>query len=176
MQDYCNVKEVLLDGFKMKPETFRSKFIQHQKKTGALWKGLVSELWVEPLERGRPASLKKEIKNKPVEKSEPQFWKKSTPKGNWRENFERRTVPACYICHSMEHLKPNCPQLRKSGPNLFINRIEATEYAEVLFASYMSKALVNNVEMPILRDTSATIDLACRNDVRSEILQEEPSG
>ncbi|GBM78052.1 hypothetical protein AVEN_72037-1, partial [Araneus ventricosus] len=38
MQDYLNVKEVLLDRFKMKPETFRLKFTQHQKKTGALWR------------------------------------------------------------------------------------------------------------------------------------------
>ncbi|GBL88451.1 hypothetical protein AVEN_107631-1, partial [Araneus ventricosus] len=38
MQDYLNVKEVLLDRFKMKPETFRIKFTQHQKKTGALWR------------------------------------------------------------------------------------------------------------------------------------------
>ncbi|GBO27096.1 hypothetical protein AVEN_203851-1, partial [Araneus ventricosus] len=30
MQDYLNVKEVLLDRFKMKPETFRLKFTQHQ--------------------------------------------------------------------------------------------------------------------------------------------------
>ncbi|GBL94013.1 hypothetical protein AVEN_76727-1 [Araneus ventricosus] len=44
MQDYLNAKEVLLDRFKMKPETFRLKFTQHQKKTGALWRELVFEL------------------------------------------------------------------------------------------------------------------------------------
>ncbi|GBL83939.1 hypothetical protein AVEN_54915-1 [Araneus ventricosus] len=56
MQDYLNVKEVLLDRFKMKPETFRLKFTQHQKKTGALWRELVFELrnyldgWLDGLE------------------------------------------------------------------------------------------------------------------------------
>ncbi|GBM75254.1 hypothetical protein AVEN_214579-1 [Araneus ventricosus] len=44
IQDYLNVKEVLLDRFKMKPETFRLKFTQHQRKPGALWKELVFEL------------------------------------------------------------------------------------------------------------------------------------
>ncbi|GBN97564.1 hypothetical protein AVEN_102404-1 [Araneus ventricosus] len=44
MQDYVNVKEVLLDKFKMKPETFRLKFTQNQRKPGALWKELVFEL------------------------------------------------------------------------------------------------------------------------------------
>ncbi|GBM32424.1 hypothetical protein AVEN_239813-1 [Araneus ventricosus] len=56
MQDYLNVKEVLLDRFKMKPETFRLKFTQHQRKPGALWRELVFELrnyldgWLDGLE------------------------------------------------------------------------------------------------------------------------------
>ncbi|GBL95801.1 hypothetical protein AVEN_723-1 [Araneus ventricosus] len=44
MQDYLNVKEVVLYRFKMKPETFRLKFTQHQRKTGALWREFVFEL------------------------------------------------------------------------------------------------------------------------------------
>ncbi|GBL79674.1 hypothetical protein AVEN_114290-1 [Araneus ventricosus] len=60
MQDYLNVKEVLLDRFKMKPETFRLKhslrFTQHERKPGALWRELVFELrnyldgWLDGLE------------------------------------------------------------------------------------------------------------------------------
>ncbi|GBO43543.1 hypothetical protein AVEN_8078-1 [Araneus ventricosus] len=55
MREYTNVKKVLLDRFKMKPETFRIKFTQHQGKQGALWKELVFELqnyfdgWIEGL-------------------------------------------------------------------------------------------------------------------------------
>ncbi|GBL88169.1 hypothetical protein AVEN_29542-1 [Araneus ventricosus] len=55
MREYTNVKKVLLDRFKMKPETFRIKFTQHQRKLGALWKELVFELqnyydgWIEDL-------------------------------------------------------------------------------------------------------------------------------
>ncbi|GBM03421.1 hypothetical protein AVEN_260501-1 [Araneus ventricosus] len=44
MREYTNVKKVLLDRFKMKPETFRIKFTQHQRKQGDLWKDLVFEL------------------------------------------------------------------------------------------------------------------------------------
>ncbi|GBO19887.1 hypothetical protein AVEN_240187-1 [Araneus ventricosus] len=44
MREYVNVKQVLLDRFKMKPETFRLKFTQHQRRSGALWKELVLEL------------------------------------------------------------------------------------------------------------------------------------
>ncbi|KAF8784311.1 hypothetical protein HNY73_010007 [Argiope bruennichi] len=43
-----------------------------------------------------------------------------------------------------------------------------TKGAEVLFAPYMSKAFVNNVEMSILRDSGATNDLLSSNYVRAE--------
>ena len=43
-RDYNHVKLVLLERFKRKPETFRVKFTQHQRKTGSLWKELVFEL------------------------------------------------------------------------------------------------------------------------------------
>ncbi|GBO35736.1 hypothetical protein AVEN_234701-1 [Araneus ventricosus] len=55
MRDYTNVKKVLLDRFKMKPETFQIKFKQHQRRQGALWKELAFELqnyfdgWIEGL-------------------------------------------------------------------------------------------------------------------------------
>ncbi|GBN06840.1 hypothetical protein AVEN_147313-1 [Araneus ventricosus] len=249
MQDYLNVKEVLLDRFKMKPETFRLKFTQHQKKTGALWRELVFELrnyldgWLDglevrdfenlknlmisdqikrrvagevkehfldewgklvdplvlagkideyesvrssrklhnvrmperkPLEKVKLPSPRKENKSKFVGKSEHQFWKNPTPKGNWRnENFERRKPAACYICHSTEHLRPNCPQLRKDKPAEVVNHVGMSDSTENLFAPYMSKALVNQTEMSILRDTGASIDLVSRNHINSEDLTGE---
>ncbi|GBL74981.1 hypothetical protein AVEN_243786-1 [Araneus ventricosus] len=56
MREYANVKIVLLDRFKMKVETFRLKFTQHQRRSGALWKELVFELrnyfegWIDGLD------------------------------------------------------------------------------------------------------------------------------
>ncbi|GBM35823.1 hypothetical protein AVEN_22622-1 [Araneus ventricosus] len=44
MKDYLHIKGVLLERFKMKPETFRVKFTQHQRKSGELWKELIFEL------------------------------------------------------------------------------------------------------------------------------------
>ncbi|GBN57349.1 hypothetical protein AVEN_247315-1 [Araneus ventricosus] len=41
MREYANVKKILLDRFKMNPETFRVKYTQHQKRPCALWKELV---------------------------------------------------------------------------------------------------------------------------------------
>ncbi|GBM94570.1 hypothetical protein AVEN_198320-1 [Araneus ventricosus] len=44
MKDYLHIKGVLLERFKMKPETFRVNFTQHQRQSGALWKELVFKL------------------------------------------------------------------------------------------------------------------------------------
>ncbi|GBN29529.1 hypothetical protein AVEN_240167-1 [Araneus ventricosus] len=242
MREYTNVKKVLLDRFKMKPETFRIKFTQHQRKQGDLWKDLVFELqnyldgWIEglkvtdfkglkalmiadqlkrrvpnevkdhfldewgelidplvlagkldqyesvrghrkinpvrmaerkPSDRARPNSPRKEHPAKNAEKTEHQFGKIPAPKGNWRnEKFERRTQPACYICHSTSHLRPNCPQLNKSKE--LVNRVGLSEQTQDLFAPYLSKALVNNDEMDILRDTGASIDIVSRNHILPE--------
>ncbi|GBL75382.1 hypothetical protein AVEN_117438-1 [Araneus ventricosus] len=119
----------------------------------------------KPLDRARPNSPKKEHPAKNAEKTEHQFGKVSAPKGNWRsEKFERRTQPACYICHFTSHLRPNCPQLNKSKD--LVNRVGISEQVENLFAPYLSKALVNNEEIDILRDTGASIDIVSRNRVR----------
>ncbi|GBM54748.1 hypothetical protein AVEN_76255-1 [Araneus ventricosus] len=56
MCEYVNVKTVLLDQFKMKPETFRLIFTQHQGRSGAFWEELVFELtnyfedWIDGLD------------------------------------------------------------------------------------------------------------------------------
>ncbi|GBN58781.1 hypothetical protein AVEN_213916-1 [Araneus ventricosus] len=220
MKDYLHIKGVLLERFKMKPETFRVKFTQHQRKSGELWKELIFELrnylegWLDgvkvndfetlknlmitdqvkrrvppevkdhfldewalerkPTEKIKPVSPKRELKGKPLGNSAPQFWKNSTPKGNWRnENFERRKPAACYICHSTEHLRPNCPQLKKYQPVEVVNHVGMSDSTETLFAPYMSKALVNQREMSILRDTGASIDLVSRNHINPEDLMGE---
>ncbi|GBO29430.1 hypothetical protein AVEN_113600-1 [Araneus ventricosus] len=48
-----------------------------------------------------------------------------------------------------------------------------SDSTENLFAPYMSKALVNQTEMSILRDTGASIDLVSRNHINSEDLTGE---
>ncbi|GBM15725.1 hypothetical protein AVEN_262895-1 [Araneus ventricosus] len=129
-----------------------------------------------PIERVKPILPKKENTSKFAGKSENQFGKSSAPKGNWRnEKFERRTVPACYYCHSTEHLRPNCSQLKKGRRGELLNRVGTTDQAEALFAPYISKSLVNNVEMSFLRDTSASFDIVSRNHVSQLTLREKRS-
>ncbi|XP_055951586.1 uncharacterized protein LOC129987653 [Argiope bruennichi] len=43
-QDYEHIKQVLLERFKIKTETYRQRFVSHQKKPNALWKELIFDL------------------------------------------------------------------------------------------------------------------------------------
>ncbi|GBM58814.1 Retrovirus-related Pol polyprotein from transposon 412 [Araneus ventricosus] len=80
-------------------------------------------------------------------------------------------MPAFYHCHSTQHLRPNCKQLKKNKE--LVNRVETSDQAKTFFAPYLSKALVNNEEITILRDTGASIDIVSRNHVRLEIFTGE---
>nr|XP_042904631.1 uncharacterized protein LOC122270620 [Parasteatoda tepidariorum] len=63
--DFEYVKKLLLDRFKLSPEAFRTKFIQHQRRPGALWKDLIFELrsylegWLEGVQITDFEALKK---------------------------------------------------------------------------------------------------------------------
>ncbi|GBN44202.1 hypothetical protein AVEN_148424-1 [Araneus ventricosus] len=63
----------------------------------------------KPLEIVKLTSPRKKNKSKFVDKSEPQFWKTPRPREiGERRNSNVEPVPACYICHSTQHLMPNC--------------------------------------------------------------------
>ncbi|GIY97093.1 hypothetical protein CEXT_30871 [Caerostris extrusa] len=38
------------------------------------------------------------------------------------KDFERNTLPTCYICHSNRHYRPNCSQLKKEKLIEFVNQ------------------------------------------------------
>ncbi|GBN03910.1 hypothetical protein AVEN_190850-1 [Araneus ventricosus] len=163
------VKDHFLDewGELIDPLVLAGKLDQYKSVRGNRKVNPVRMAERKPLDRARPNSPKKEHPAKNAEKTEHQFDKVSAPKGNWRnENFERRTPPACYICHSTSHLRPSFPQLNKSKE--LINRVGISDQVETLFAPYLSRALVNNEEMDILRDTGASIDIVSHNHVRPE--------
>lgn len=62
--DFEHVKQMLLKRFKLRPETFRQKFVQHQKGSGDTWKDFVFEVrnyleeWLSGLEVKDFESLK----------------------------------------------------------------------------------------------------------------------
>ncbi|GFV36785.1 hypothetical protein TNCV_2650281 [Trichonephila clavipes] len=57
--------------------------------------------------------------------------------------------------------KPQCDKLKKNHETVASNETVRNE-TDVL-APYTSLGTVNGIEMPILRDTGATLDLICKN-------------
>ncbi|MDW0176561.1 MAG: RNase H-like domain-containing protein, partial [Nitrososphaeraceae archaeon] len=89
------------------------------------------------------------------------------------ESFEKRKRLQCYKCGSYSHLRPQCPELKKGETSsAVVNHIIDIPEEEAL-SPYISHGKVNGCDMPILRDTGATIDLICQKYISPEMLTGE---
>ncbi|GBO37425.1 hypothetical protein AVEN_199235-1 [Araneus ventricosus] len=87
--------------------------------------------------------------------------------------LERRRKPQCYECGSFQHLRPQCPKLKKkTEPLARVNHVGGAKEDEFLLP-FTSTGLVNGIKMPILRDTGASIDIICRKYITPEMLTGE---
>ncbi|GFW52787.1 retrovirus-related Pol polyprotein from transposon 412 [Trichonephila clavipes] len=130
-ENYDYVKKLLLKRFKLSPEVFRQKFVQHQKKSDSTWKYFTFEItnyldeWLIGLEINTFQDLKDLMVVDQLKK---------------RANASMK-----------DHFLDNWANLKSATQiaELFDN------YEDV------RKGSVNGHEIDILRDTGATIDLVC---------------
>ncbi|GFU57228.1 retrovirus-related Pol polyprotein from transposon 297 [Trichonephila clavipes] len=130
-ENYDYVKKLLLKRFKLSPEVFRQKFVQHQKKSDSTWKDFTFEItnyldeWLIGLEVNTFQDLKDLMVVDQLKK---------------RANASMK-----------DHFLDNWANLKSATQiaELFDN------YEDV------RKGSVNGHEIDILRDTGATIDLVC---------------
>ncbi|GFV75193.1 retrovirus-related Pol polyprotein from transposon 297 [Trichonephila clavipes] len=130
-ENYDYVKKLLLKRFKLSPEVFRQKFVQHQKKSDSTWKDFAFEItnypdeWLIGLEINTFQDLKDLMVVDQLKK---------------RANASMK-----------DHFLDNWANLKSATQiaELFDN------YEDV------RKGSVNGHEIDILRDTGATIDLVC---------------
>ncbi|XP_042895182.1 myb-like protein X [Parasteatoda tepidariorum] len=108
---------------------------------------------------------KKEFKPKLLTKSEI-----SQEKLRDRE-FEKGKPLRCYECGSSNHLRPQCDKLKKTQES--ISHVVADKSIDELMSRYISVDKVNGVEMKILRDTGATLDLICNKYVKPHMYTNE---
>ncbi|KAG8174211.1 hypothetical protein JTE90_015693 [Oedothorax gibbosus] len=94
-------------------------------------------------------------------RSEVDNWKGTSGRDlNWRDReFERRRPAACYQCNSTDHLRPQCPELRRQNTER-VNNINSVGKFGLVFAPYLSQGRVNSIETTILRDSGTSIDVA----------------
>ncbi|GFT46842.1 retrovirus-related Pol polyprotein from transposon 17.6 [Trichonephila clavipes] len=65
----------------------------------------------------------------------------------------------CFECGSYDHFRPQCPKLKKYDSET-INRLKSNSENASL-DPYTIRGKVNGFEIPILRDTGASIDIIC---------------
>ncbi|GFX19594.1 SCAN box domain-containing protein [Trichonephila clavipes] len=92
-------------------------------------------------------------------------------KKNHEKDFEKRIQLRCYECGSFSHLSPQCDKLKKNYETVASN--ETVRNGTDVLAPYTSLGTVNGIEMPILRDTGATLDLICKKYVKPSMLINE---
>ncbi|GFY10276.1 retrovirus-related Pol polyprotein from transposon 412 [Trichonephila clavipes] len=90
---------------------------------------------------------------------------------NNHQNFEKRRRPQCFECGSYDHFRPQCPKLKKYSSET-INRLKSNSENASL-DPYTIRGEVNGFEMPILRDTGASIDIICEKFITPNILTGE---
>lgn len=87
------------------------------------------------------------------------------------KDFERRKTLHCYECGSSNHLRPQCDKLKKNQES--ISHIVTDKSIDELMSRYTSVGKVNGMEMKILRDTGATLDLICNKYVKPHMYTNE---
>ncbi|GFY31308.1 retrovirus-related Pol polyprotein from transposon 17.6 [Trichonephila clavipes] len=113
----------------------------------------------------RPKETTKDFKSKFQIKKEPVHEK------NHEKDFEKRRQLRCYECGSYSHLRPQCEKLKKNYETVASN--ETVRNGTDVLAPYTSLGTVNGIEMPILRDTGATLDLICKKYVKPSMFINE---
>ncbi|GFT48381.1 SCAN box domain-containing protein [Trichonephila clavipes] len=160
---YCvpaEVREHFLDWIKLKtPYELAEKLDEYEsikqsfrreipKKNSYKFQGGVNYSGARPKETPKDFKSKFQIKREPVHEK------------NHEKDFEKRRQLRCYECGSYSHLRPQCDKLKKNYETVASN--ETVRNGTDVLASYTSLGTVNGIEMPILRDTGATLDLICK--------------
>ncbi|GFV42857.1 SCAN box domain-containing protein [Trichonephila clavipes] len=113
----------------------------------------------------RPKETPKDFKSKLQIKKEPVHEK------NHEKDFEKRRQLRCYECGSYSHLRPQCDKLKKNYETVASN--ETVRNGTDVLAPYTSLGTVNGIEMHILRDTQASLDLICKKYVKPSMFINE---
>ncbi|GFX32898.1 SCAN box domain-containing protein [Trichonephila clavipes] len=130
-----------LDEYESIKQSFRREI---PKKNSYKFQGGVNYSGARPKETPKDFKSKFQIKKEPVHEK------------NHEKDFEKRRQLRCYECGSYLHLRPQCDKLKKNYETVASN--ETVRNGTDVLAPYTSLGTVNGIEMPILRDTGATLD------------------
>ncbi|GFX27126.1 SCAN box domain-containing protein [Trichonephila clavipes] len=145
-----------LDEYESIKQSFRRNI---PKKNSYKFQGGVNYSGARPKETPKDFKSKFQIKKEPVHEK------------NHEKDFEKRRQLRCYECGSYSHLRPQCDKLKKNYETVASN--ETVRNGTDVLAPYTSLGTVNGIEMPILRDTGATLDLIFKKYVKPSMFINE---
>ncbi|GFY18521.1 SCAN box domain-containing protein [Trichonephila clavipes] len=145
-----------LDEYESIKQSFRREI---PKKNSYKFQGGVNYSGARPKETPKDFKSKFQIKKEPIHEK------------NHEKDFEKRRQLRCYECGSYSHLRPQCDKLKKNYETVASN--ESVKTGTDVLAPYTSLGTVNGIEMPILRDTGATLDLICKKYVKPSMFINE---
>ncbi|GFV98138.1 SCAN box domain-containing protein [Trichonephila clavipes] len=145
-----------LDVYESIKQSFRREV---HKKNSYKFQGGVNYSGARPKETPKDFKSKFQIKKEPVDEK------------NHEKDFEKRRQLQCYECGSYSHLRPQCEKLKKNYETVASNG--TVKNGTDVLAPYTSLGTVNEIEMPILRDTGATLDLICKKYVKPSMFINE---
>ncbi|GFY20358.1 SCAN box domain-containing protein [Trichonephila clavipes] len=145
-----------LDEYESIKQSFRREI---PKKNSYKFQGGVNYSGARPKETPKDFKSKVQIKKEPIHEK------------NHEKDFEKRRQLRCYECGSYSHLRPQCDKLKKNYETVASN--ETVKNGTDVLAPYTSLGTVNGIEMPILRDTGATLDLICKKYVKPSMFINE---
>ncbi|GFW51948.1 SCAN box domain-containing protein [Trichonephila clavipes] len=145
-----------LDEYESIKQSFRREI---PKKNSYKFKDGVNYSGARPKETPKDFKSKFQIKKEPVHEK------------NHEKDFEKRRQLRCYECRSYSHLRPQCDKLKKNYETVASN--ETVRNGTDVLAPYTSLGTVNGIEMPILRDIGATLDLICKKYVKPSMFINE---
>ncbi|GFU36220.1 CCHC-type domain-containing protein [Trichonephila clavipes] len=156
--NYDYIKGVLLKRFKMSPETFRQKFMKHQRIPARSWRDFVFEItsyfeeWLDGMESQR---YKLPFKQEP---KQPTF------------------KPTCYSCGRVGHTSRVChaKNHKKTSPTRQINAVETNER----FQEQSSAILTAKVAIPVYSpakenekiDELQFVHIKCGNEILKAVI------
>ncbi|GFW37991.1 SCAN box domain-containing protein [Trichonephila clavipes] len=180
--NYDFVKDLILKRYRLNSEKLKQCFYRHQKSAEKSWRNYahelnsyftewIAELQVKTFEQLKDLLITEQLKYRVPAESKFQIKREPVHEKNHEKDFEKRRQLRCYECGSYSHLRAQCDKLKKNYETVASN--ETVRNGTDVLAPYTSLGTVNGIEMPILRDTGATLDLICKKYVKPSMFINE---
>ncbi|GFV65202.1 SCAN box domain-containing protein [Trichonephila clavipes] len=190
--NYDFVKDLILKRYRLNSEKLKQCFYRHKKSAEKSWRNYAHELnsyfteWIaelqvktfeqlkdllitEQLKYRVPAEVREHFLDDWIKLKTPyELAEKLDEYESIKQSF-RREIPKKIVTNSK--VVPQCDKLKKNYETVASN--ETVRNGTDVLAPYTTLGTVNGIEMPILRDTGATLDLICKKYVKPSMFINE---